>query len=38
MGKIKIFLISLAVLILGQGLFLLSQEVEADAYLMKLIR
>jgi len=38
MNKIKIFLISLAVLILGQGLFLLSQEVEADAYLMKLIR
>ncbi|MFQ6003789.1 MAG: hypothetical protein ACE5KJ_08585 [Candidatus Zixiibacteriota bacterium] len=38
MGKVRIFLISLALLILGQGLFLLSQEVEADAYLMKLIR
>ncbi|MFQ5722271.1 MAG: hypothetical protein ACE5GI_07245, partial [Candidatus Aminicenantales bacterium] len=38
MGKKKIFLISLAVLILGQGFFVLSQELEADAYLIKLIR
>ena len=36
--KVKIFLISLAALILGQGFFVLGQELEADPYLMKLIR
>ena len=38
MNKIKIFIIFLAVLIFGNGFFLLSQELEADPYLMKLIR
>jgi len=38
MSKIKICLIFLAVLILGQGFYALNQELEADAYLMKLIR
>jgi len=38
MSKVKFFLIFLAVLILIQGLHALNQELDADVYLMKLIR